>query len=167
VWFRRGGLAAQVSGGHLKQPDVTEASDLNRYSASVEYSAATRPIKFTALFGLNHHPSAHGSDIKEFAWLADVAWRLRPRDLVYLRGEIVDKNILDAGGYDPPGFDHHDPLSRVGALTLGYQRRIANFAHGNLGLGGDVTVYRTPENLKPFYGRPVSFHIFLIARGSR
>lgn len=167
VWFRRASWAAQVSGGHLKQPDVTESSDLNRYSASVEYSDAAKPLKFTALFGVNHHPEAGGPGTKEFAWLADIAWRVRPRDLVYLRGEIADKDILEAGGYDPPGFDHAHPISRVGALTLGYQRRIANFSHGNLGLGGDLTVYRTPANLQLFYGRPLSFHVFLIARGSR
>jgi hypothetical protein len=167
VWFRRNGFAAQVSGGHLKQPDMTEASDLNRYSASVEYSAAEKPIKFTALFGVNHHPDPGGEGTKEFAWLVDVAWRMRPNDLVYLRAELVDKDILEAGGYDPPGFDHEHPLSRVGALTLGYQRRIANFSRGNMGLGSDITVYRTPSNLKPFYGRPISFHVFLIARGSR
>lgn len=167
IWFRAGAWAAQVSGGHLKQPDVTEASDLNRYTASVEYADGERPLKFTAVFGMNHHPNLSGSDVKEFAWLTDVAWRVRPADLVYLRGEIVDKDILEAGGYDPPEFAHSHPLSRVGALTLGYQRRFAEYSHGNIGLGADVTVYRTPANLLTPYGHPVSFHAFLIAKGSR
>lgn len=167
MWFRRGPWAAQVSGGHLKQPDVTEASDLNRYSASVEYTGTANPVKATALFGMNHHPKLSGSDVKEYAWLADVAWRLRSRDLVYLRAELADKDILEAGGYDPPEFSHAHPISRVGALTLGYQRRFAEFTRGNLGLGADITVYRTPANLKPFYGRPLSVHVFLIAKGSR
>jgi hypothetical protein len=84
-----------------------------------------------------------------------------------MRAELVDKDILEAGGYDPPEFSHAHPLSRVGALTLGYQRRFAEFAHGNLGIGADATVYRTPANLLTPYGHPVSFHLFLIARGSR
>jgi hypothetical protein len=167
IWFRTGPWAAQVSGGHLKQPDVTEASDLNRYTASVEYIDGDRPLKFTAVFGMNHHPNQNGSDVKEFAWLADVAWRVRPADLLYFRGEIADKDILEAGGYDPPEFSHAHPLSRVGALTVGYQRRFAQFEHGHIGLGADVTVYRTPANLLTPYGHPVSFHVFLIARGSR
>lgn len=167
VWFRRGVWAAQVSGGHLKQPDVTESSDLNRYSASIEYAGTTRPIKFIALFGMNHHPQLSGQDVKELAWLTDLSWRVRPRDLVYLRAELVDKDILEAGGYDPPEFAHDHPLSRVGALTLGYQRRVAQFSRGNLGLGGDLTVYRTPANLKLYYGRPLSAHVFLILKGAK
>lgn len=167
VWFRRGWWAAQVSAGHLKQPDITEAADLNRYSASIEYTPTTKPIQFTALFGMNHHPKLSGADVKELAWLTDVAWRVRPLDLVYLRAELVDKDILEAGGYDPPDFDHAHPLSRVGALTLGYQRRLLDRSRGNLGLGADLTVYRTPANLKPYYGRPLSLHVFLIAKGSR
>jgi hypothetical protein len=167
VWYRTGPWAAQVSGGHLKQPDVTELSDLNRYTASVEYNGKTRPVKFTALVGVNDLTNLSGGDVKEYAWLTDVAWRARPRDLVYLRGELVDKDILQAGGYDPPDFLHPHPLSRVGALTLGYQRRLVEFAHGNLGLGGDVTAYHTPANLLASYGHPWSFHVFLIAKGSR
>ena len=167
VWYRRGPWAAQVSGGHLKQPDATELTDLNRYTASVEYSGKTTPLKFTALFGMNDHPNLGGRDVKEYAWLTDATWRVRPRDLAYLRAELVDKDILEAGGYDPPEFAHAHPLSRVGALTLGYQRRLADFTHGNLGLGGDVSVYRTPANLLTPYGHPLSFHIFLIAKGSR
>jgi hypothetical protein len=167
VWLRKNGWAAQVSGGHLKQPDATESSDLNRYTASVEYADPQSPVKFTAAFGVNHLPSLNGTDVKEYAWLTDIAWRVRPADLVYVRGELVDKDILEAGGYDPPEFAHAHPLSRVAALTLGYQRRFAEYSHGNVGLGADVTVYRTPANLLTPYGHPVSFHVFLIARGSR
>jgi hypothetical protein len=166
VWFRRGPWAAQVSGGHLEQPDVTEFADLNRYTASVEYGAADAALKFTALFGVNHHPKLSGADVREYAWLTDIAWRARPSDVLYLRAELVDKDILEAGGYDPPEFAHAHPLSRVGALTLGYQRRVAQFAHGNLGVGGDATVYRTPPNLRFAYGRPLSVHVFLILKST-
>src|SRR6185436_10759076 len=107
------------------QPDVTELSDLNRYSASIEYTGKDTPVSFTALFGMNDLPNLSGHSVKEYAWLTDVAWRARPRDLVYLRAELVDKDILEAGGYDPPGFVHAHPLSRIGALTAGYQRRFA------------------------------------------
>ena len=166
VWYRRGPWAAQVSGGHLKQPEVSELSDLNRYTASVEYGGKATPLKFTALFGMNDLSNLSGRDVKEYAWLTDLVWQARTWDLVYLRGEIVDKDILEAGGYDPPDFLHPHPLSRVGALTLGYQRRLAETPHANLGLGGDVTVYRTPANLLPFYGHPVSVHVFLIFKST-
>lgn len=166
VWWRRGPWAAQASAGHLKQPDVTESSDLNRYTASLEYAGASdwRPLSFTVAAGLNHLPQLNGQSVKEYAALVDVAWRVRARDLLYLRAEIADKDILEAGGYDPPDFAHPHPLSRVGALTLGYQRRIAGWGRQTLGLGGDVTVYRTPANLLDSYGHPLSMHVLLILK---
>lgn len=169
VWWRRGAWAIQASGGHLKQPDETEASDLNRYTASIEYSgaAAWKPLSFTFAFGVNNHPQLVGADghgAKEYAWLFDAAWRVRPRDLIYTRAELVDKDILEAGGYDPAGFVHDHPSSRVAALTVGYQRRLAAWGTQTLGLGGDVTVFRTPANLKDSYGTPVSMHVLLILK---
>lgn len=166
VWWRRGAWNVQASAGHLVQPDPTETSDLNRYTASIEYAGATawKPFSFTLAAGLNHHPELSGDSLKEYAVLFDAAWRVRARDLIYMRAELADKDILEAGGYDPPAFTHPHPISRVGALTLGYQRRIAAWGRQTLGLGGDVTVYRTPENLLSSYGHPVSVHVLLILK---
>ncbi len=168
VWWRRGPWAAQLSGGHLKQPEPTEVSDLNRYTASVEYNGATswKPFSFTFAVGMNQHPSLGGDGLNEYALLVDAAWRVRPRDLVYTRAELVDKDFLEAGGYDPAGFAHAHPLSRVGALTVGYQRRLTAWGRQTLGLGGDVTVYRTPANLLASYGHPFSAHVFLILKST-
>ena len=121
VWYRTGPWAAQVSAGHLTQPDATELSDLDRYTASVEYAGKDTPLKFTALFGMNHLPNLNGSNVNEYAWLTDVAWRLRSRDLAYLRAEIVDKDILQAGeirrsSRTPSAVARRRP-------PLGYQRR--------------------------------------------
>jgi hypothetical protein len=166
VWWRRGPWGAQVSGGHLKQPEASETSDLNRYTASLEYAGANdwKPFSFTLAAGINHLPDLDSESVHEYALLFDAAWRVRPRDLIYARAELVDKNILEAGGYDPPGVVHGHPLSRVGALTAGYQRRLAAWGRETLGLGGDVTLYRTPSNLKDHYGTPLSVHVLLILR---
>lgn len=164
VWWRRGPWAAQVSGGHLRQPDVTETSDLDRYTASVEYRGATAAV--TVAVGVNHLPQLGARSVNEGALLVDAAWRVRPHDLVFLRAELVDKDILEAGGYDPPGFVHPHPLSRVGALTLGYEHRLGAWTHYTLGLGGDVTAHRTPPNLLENYGHPVSLHVRLILKST-
>jgi hypothetical protein len=153
MWWKRGPWAAQISAGHLVAPEASEPGDLNRYTASIEYQGATnwKPVSFALAVGMNQHPgrdSHHGS---EYAALADVAWRVRPRDLVYTRAELVDKELLHA---------------RVGALTLGYQRRLTAGRHGSLGLGGDVTVYRIPTAVSATYGRPVAAHVFLILKST-
>jgi hypothetical protein len=168
VWWKRGAWALQASGGRLKQPDATEFADLNRFTASAQYTAEPggRPLAAAFVWGLNYHPELSGDSVREFAWLAEAAWRVRPKDLIYTRAELVDKDILEAGGYDPPGFVHPHPISRVGALTLGYQRELARGRAGRLGLGGDVVVHRTPRNLLEHYGHPVSMHVFLILKST-
>ena len=57
------------------------------------------------------------------------------------------------------------PLSRVGAVTLGYLYDVLSSRVGRIGFGGDVTVYHVPQNLRDDYGSPASFHIFLPYRG--
>lgn len=51
----------------------------------------------------------------------------------------------------------------VSALTLGYVREVSRHTWG--GVGGDLTGYVVPANLKESYGSPVSFHVFLRYRG--
>jgi len=73
---------------------------------------------------------------------------------------LVTKDILNAGP-DPVGYVDFHPLSRVAAFTLGYTRDVNGSSHGRFGLGGDLTMYHVPANLKENYGGPVSIHIFL------
>lgn len=49
----------------------------------------------------------------------------------------------------------------MGALTGGYVRDFVVNRLGRFGIGGDITGYRVPRNLEPFYGAPASFHVFL------
>ena len=69
--------------------------------------------------------------------------------------ELTTKSIL-GGGIHPPGFQHYHPHSRIGALTAGYVRDLVVASYGRFGVGGDLTVYRVPQNLTENYGRPLS-----------
>ncbi len=151
---------AQVSGGHLTFPDPTEFTDVDRFTASTGYDGMFkgRPIAFSLMAGLNHEPAFR---VTMPAALAEAAWRVAPRDLLYARAELVDKDILTAGGYDPPGFPHVTVTSVIGALTLGYERRLSSSRLGTIGIGADATVYATDPNLDAAYGHPFSAHIFL------
>jgi hypothetical protein len=52
----------------------------------------------------------------------------------------------------------------VGAFTLGYTRDINHGSRARAGIGGDVTMYYVPTNLKENYGGPVSLHLFVRVR---
>jgi hypothetical protein len=79
---------------------------------------------------------------------------------VFTRAESVAKDILDAG-FHPPGTFHRHRQSQVGALTVGYVRDLWTMPDARIGIGGDVTGYLVPDNLREAYGSPASFHVFL------
>lgn len=87
----------------------------------------------TIAFGQNREPFA-----TEDALLAELALGVSTRGPSYVRGEIVDKHILGAGGQHLPGFPHPHIISTVWALTGGYQHEVWRQAHG-LVLGADIT----------------------------
>jgi hypothetical protein len=73
---------------------------------------------------------------------------------------MVAKDILDAG-FHPRGVFHRHRQSQVGALTIGYVREVLQRRMGSFGVGGDITGYSVPANLKESYGNPLSFHVFV------
>jgi hypothetical protein len=164
VSWRRGGWSGQVSAGHLKVPNPTEFTDHDLFTASVSHEGSWRgrPVVWTAAMGVIRES---GLDVTLPAVLAEGRWGWRPRDTWYARVEWMLKDILTPGGYDPPGFDHPHVLSRVGAVTVGYERELASGRAGRLGLGADATLYDRDANLADNYGRPASAHVFLRWRG--
>ena len=88
-------------------------------------------------------------------------WRPSPQHALYTRGELLVKDVLTRGGFHPPGFTHPHLLSTIGALTVGYERRIAATRVGQFGVGADITGYYRDVNLFDGYGDPLSAHIFL------
>jgi len=154
-WTRRG-WDAQVSGAYLTTPEWVEPFfDVVRLTASLGFTSADGRLAALACWGQNRE--VHGN---LDGYLVEGTLRARPRQSVYGRVELATKDILGAGGRHPRGFTHFHPLSRVGALTLGYIYDVAESRAGRFGIGGDVTVYGVPANLDDNYGRPASFHVF-------
>lgn len=86
---------------------------------------------------------------------------LTRRATAYLRAEIVETHILEAGALHPPGLQHPHVLSTVKALTIGYQHRLlTSRTAGALYAGADVTAHATPDNLRDSYGEAVSIHLY-------
>jgi hypothetical protein len=161
--WSRGPWQAQVSGGRLHSPEATEPLfDVTRITASVGYvrTASERPLAVLVAWGDNFEVHGHLN-----AYLAEITAAVSRRSSLYGRAELVDKDILDAGGLHPAGFTHFHEISRVAAFTAGYTRSLIEGRAGQLAIGADATTYRVPPNLKEPYGSPLSFHIFLRYRG--
>jgi len=162
-WSYRG-LRAEVSGGRLTTPEVLEPYfDVTRLNASLAWTTADGRRAATAAWGQNR--KIHGI---EDAYLLEAEWHTRPDGAVYGRAELAVKEIIGVGAPHPPGFRHPQPLSRIGALTLGYTHPVARAARMQMRVGGDITAHHVAENLQASYGtRPVSFHAFVLLRPAR
>jgi hypothetical protein len=155
--WRRSGWEAQVSGAHLTTPEWVEPFfDVTRLSASLAFTP--RDGRFAVLAAWGQNREVHG--ILD-GYLLEATARPQRRMAYYLRAEVVAKDILGAGGRHPLGFTHFHPLSKIGALTAGYVFDMFQSRAGAIGIGGDVTGYSVPANLKDSYGRPLSVHVFL------
>ena len=161
VAWQRGAWRAQVSSGHLNEPEVTEPGDQVRSTASLEYERADadgRRFAWLAAWGRNNL-----TNHAETGWLLEGRRDLTIKDTVYGRGELADRFILVDFEYAiATGLERYLPSS-VAALTVGYERGFVARKHFTLALGADVTVHRVSTNLRESYGRPVSWHVFLRA----
>lgn len=145
----------QASIGRLNSPDVLEPGDVTRVTASFEWTA-TDTSAVTVAVGRNGH-----SDHAEWGWLVEAVRPLGRQWSVYTRGEVVDRFILvDFAHAERTGQERH-LRSRIGAWLVGLDRDLWRQARTNLSAGMDVTVHRTPHNLRNAYGLPLSAHLFL------
>jgi hypothetical protein len=159
------GWSAQLSWGHLNEPEALVPGDLRRTTASLQYGAVgDGPFAVTLVYGRNAetvHPATH-------SLLLEGAWQVTPNDQIFARAERVEKDaqLLSAKGFPPGGGEAG--ADAVGAVTLGYVRAALHRAGVEGALGADVTAYAVRDRLEPFYGRrPLSVHVFARALWGR
>jgi hypothetical protein len=160
--WARGHWTAQASGAALTLPEAITPYDAKKVSASLSYDRPEwRGIAWTAAFGQKReiHGNLEG-------YLVEGRMQITPRNAVFARAESVAKDILDAG-FHPRGVFHRHRQSQVGALTVGFVRDVWTTPAARVGVGGDVTGYLVPDNLREAYGSPRSFHLFLRYRPER
>ena len=85
---------------------------------------------------------------------------------IYGRAEKARKQIFGLG-FHPKGLNHRHTYSDIDALTIGYLQDLVADRWGRLGIGADLTVYRTSADLAVFYGSSRSYHAFLRWRPNR
>jgi hypothetical protein len=165
--WRQGPWQAQFSGGHLHEPEWFDPYDVTRLTASIAYNgtAASKPLNATLAWGQNRELLVGALD----GYLLEWDWQLATRSSFYGRAEKMRKEVLSLGVH-PRGLlpgQHPHSLSDIQALTLGHVFDLPIPAGWRFGLGADVTVYRTSEDLTSYFGSPQSFHVFLRWRPSR
>jgi len=158
--WHRGAWSAQVSAGHLHQPEWFEPYDETRITASAGYDGTigAHPLAATLAWGENRDAVVTNGVSDNF--LSEWDLGLRRRWTTYGRAEIVEKEIL-ALGYHPLGFQQAYMYSHIDALTLGIVRDLADGPAGKIGIGGDVTLYHMSADLATYYGGSHSYHAFL------
>jgi hypothetical protein len=143
--------ALQVSRGHIKSPEELHPDvDIDRTTASAIYHRGS--WQTTLAWGRND-PS-HGDTTDTL--LLESAVRFARSHTFFARAERADKNELFLEG----DAREHDKF-RVGKLSLGYVYDLPREGRYRIGVGGLVSRYSLPGELKPVYGDPTSFMLFM------
>ncbi|MFN7982463.1 MAG: hypothetical protein U0Q11_11440 [Vicinamibacterales bacterium] len=158
--FDSGAWHAQVSGGHLKQPEWYEPYDQDRVTASLGFDGAVkgRPVAVTAVWGGIREFNGFNGNADGYLLEWDV--KLARRSALFGRAEVVDKELFGLG-YHPKGFSHRHVYFKIDAVTAGYVYDVSSTRWGRVGIGGDATLYRMPSDVADFYGGSQSFHAFV------
>jgi hypothetical protein len=160
VGWRRGPWQAQVSGGHLHEPEWFDPFDVTRLTASVGFNGeiASRPLSATLAWGENR--MFNGFQNVEDGYLLEWDFRATGASTFYGRAEAAAKHLFGLISH-PKGFTHPHAYSDVDAVTLGYVQDLPIPGTTRFGFGGDVTFYRTSPDLLIYYGGSHSYHVFL------
>lgn len=160
AWIRpAAGWAAQVSHGVLREPEELEPGDQRRTNASVSWYRP-RPRAFSAVtVAVGRVKRTY---IDTYGLLIEATHQFDGTS-IYGRVERQDVEsevlLFNRSVHVPhPG----ELVETVKAFTWGAVRNIATLDDWSVGLGGDMTAYRSPRLLAVTHGRrPVSFHAFL------
>lgn len=162
-WTPAANWSAQISAGRLHNPEALSPGDVLRSTASVTYNRPTaRGNWATSVIWGRNHETATQRNINSY--LVESVARFRDVNYVTGRAELVDRDELFAA---QPVIQQQlaataGTVFRIGAFTAGYTRDLHLVPRLITGLGGNVTFYRVPAAIQPFYGEhPTGFYLFL------
>jgi len=161
--WRHAAWSAQVSGGHIRQPEWFEPLDETRLTASIGFDGTlgSRPLSVTAAWGESRHVLNGLMLFPLDGYLLEWDLRASRNDTIYGRGEAVKKEIFGLGVHPAGLLNHPRNFSSINALTIGYVRELPWLGVQGLGIGADITVHDTSQDLVEYYGSPKSYHVFL------
>ncbi|HEX6940767.1 MAG TPA: hypothetical protein VF158_15230, partial [Longimicrobiales bacterium] len=171
IWFLpTDRWALQLSRGHLNEAEAhargESRTDLNRTTASATYHAPVGDVGYWATSLVWGRNDEDGAPASTDAFLLESTVSLRERDVVFARGEIVEKTgedlVLEDAALEREVFT-------VGKLHLGYVRQFGPYGSLLPALGAGLTVSFVGEELEPFYGEttPLGLVVFANVKPAR
>jgi hypothetical protein len=158
--------SGQYSFGHLTSPEALHPDEnIDRMTASLTYN---RPLTngnwaTLLLWGRNRN---RPTGLIWNGYLAESTLRFSTHNYVWARFENVDRTneLLLRNTFEPASFEE-SIIGRVQATTVGYDRDIDLIPHLATAIGGQITFYGVPDQIKPFYGsHPAGLVLFLRIR---
>ena len=142
--------------------------DTLRTTASIHHNArfSGGHISSSLIWGRNKDLAGHGARIFN-SYTAESTVNFFNRNWAWTRIENVDRDRTLLAGETPAALQvEEDPIGRVQAYTLGYERDLPiGPSFLNVGLGIQATVYGVASQLKSVYGsHPSAFTFFLHLR---
>lgn len=150
-------FALQFSQGFIKSPEALEPGvDVTRTTASVIHSHNFNSMRnISSTFAWGYNDKGHGHT--EHSFLLESNLQLN-RLAVYGRYEFVQK---DPEELSLEGFEHNTKFG-INALTLGTNYRLFSFSNTNVALGVQGSLYFSPRELQPVYGKnPLSAQLYI------
>jgi hypothetical protein len=157
--WHSGAWQAQVSGGHLHEPEWFDPYDVTRLTASIGFDGAIRSRALAATLAWGENREHNGFNQASDGYLLEWDLRATNKTTLYGRAEVVAKQIFGLG-LEPRGFAHRHSYAGIDALTLGYERDLAMVAWSRIGVGADITVYHMSPDMIAYFDGSRSFHVF-------
>jgi hypothetical protein len=158
--------SGQFSYGRIASPEALFPSEnQERMTASVLYNRPLRDGNWASSLIWGRTKSLQDNSIFD-SYTLESTLRFLTRNHAWTRIENAERsNELLLGENIPPPNFQEQPIARVQAYTLGYDRDFDLIPHVASAIGAQVTVYGVGENLKPVYGsHPAGVAVFLRIR---
>ncbi|HEY6844115.1 MAG TPA: hypothetical protein VI391_08110 [Thermoanaerobaculia bacterium] len=136
TWDPSPNLTAQISTGHLRNPEAGEPGNLQRTTASATYFKDD--FAASLIWGWNHKSSGNWNGLT-----AEGSWRFNTSNTITGRFEVVQKEEF---------------ANTIKALTGGYTKDLYRSKNLLGGVGGNVTAYDSGGS------HPLSFYAFVRVR---
>ena len=135
-----------MSGGLLHEPEWFDPFDITRLTASIAFDGhlGSRPFNATAAWGENRE--FNGFQNVEDGYLLEWDLRAARASTFYGRGEVAKKHLFGLSPTRKASLTR-TRTSDIAALTLGYLHDLPIPKTTRFGIGGDVTVYHTSQDL--------------------
>ncbi|MEQ1908869.1 MAG: hypothetical protein ABMA15_08600 [Vicinamibacterales bacterium] len=163
IWYRpTAHWEAQVSSGHLVEPEQLSHGNVVRSTASASYFRGEAVGLMAATVGVGMNRTDDATRHAVFGE-ASKAWG---RTLVSTRIEWLEvESDLLISGEVPHTAEGEGHKAVVGAATLAAMRTVGTVKKMSAAVGASATVFRVPSSLRETHGsRPTSFQVVLQLR---